>query len=76
MCQKGKCPWHLIALKSKSILYKLVTFLQRLQRLKQEWQENPAGTRHIDGKILVWFGELERKLAKSSKTTFTYCSPS
>jgi hypothetical protein len=25
---------------------------------------------------LVWFGELERKLAKLSKTTFTYCSSS
>jgi hypothetical protein len=24
----------------------------------------------------VWFGEIERKLAKLSKTTFTYCSSS
>jgi hypothetical protein len=27
-------------------------------------------------KNLVWFGELERKLAKSSKTTFAYRSSS
>jgi hypothetical protein len=40
--------------------------------LKLEWQESPAGTNQTDGKNLVWFGELERKLAKLSKTTFTY----
>jgi hypothetical protein len=44
--------------------------------MKQEWQESPAGTRQTDGKNLVWFGELERKLAKLSKTTFTYRSSS
>jgi hypothetical protein len=44
--------------------------------LKQEWQESPAGTWQTDGKNLVWFGELERKLAKLSKTTFTYRSSS
>ncbi len=49
---------------------------KRLQRLKQEWQESPAGTWQTDGKNLVWFGELERKLAKLSKTTFTYRSSS
>jgi hypothetical protein len=43
---------------------------------KQEWQKSPAGTRQTDGKNLVWFGEIERKLAKLSKTTFTYCSSS
>jgi hypothetical protein len=41
----------------------------RLQRLKQEWQECPAGTRQADSKNLGWFGEIERKLAKLSKTT-------
>ncbi len=51
-------------------------FEKRLQRLKQEWQESPAWTRQTDGKNLVWFGELERKLAKLSKTTFTYSSSS
>jgi len=42
--------------------------------LKQEWQKSPAGTRQTDSKNLVWFGEIERKLAKLSKTTFTYRS--
>jgi hypothetical protein len=40
--------------------------------MKQEWQKRPAGIRQTDGKNLVWFGEIERKLAKLSKTTFTY----
>jgi hypothetical protein len=44
--------------------------------LKQEWQKSPAGTKQTDGKNLVWFGEIERKLAKLSKTTFTYRSSS
>jgi hypothetical protein len=46
------------------------------QKLKQEWQNSPAGTRQTDSKNLVWFGEIERKLAKLSKTTFTYHSSS
>ncbi len=41
-----------------------VCLLKRLQRLKQEWQKSPAGTRQTDSKNLVWFGEIERKLAK------------
>jgi hypothetical protein len=57
-------------------LAKFVCLLKRLQRLKQEWQKSPAGTRQTDGKNLVWFGEIERKLAKLSKTTFTYRSSS
>jgi hypothetical protein len=40
--------------------------------LKQEWQKRPAGTRQADGKNLVWFGEIERKFAKLSKTTVIY----
>ncbi len=43
---------------------------------KQEWQKSPVGTRQTAGKNLVWFGEIERKLAKLSKTTFTYRSSS
>jgi hypothetical protein len=35
--------------------------------LKQEWQKSPAGTRQTDGKNM--HGEIERKLAKLSKTT-------
>jgi hypothetical protein len=38
--------------------------------LKQEQQKSPAGTRLKDGKNLVWFGEIERKLAKLSKDYF------
>jgi hypothetical protein len=30
--------------------------------LKQEWQKSPSGTRQTDGKNMVWFGEIERKL--------------
>ncbi len=44
--------------------------------LKQEWQKSADGTRQTNGKNLVWFGEIERKLAKLSKTTFTYRSSS
>jgi hypothetical protein len=55
-------------------IYKLLTFLKRLQRLKQEWQKSPAGTRQTDSKNMVWFGETVRKIARLSKTTFTYRS--
>jgi hypothetical protein len=57
-----------------SISIKIDNLLKRLQRLKQEWQKSPAGTRQTDGKNLVWFGEIEIKLATLSKTTFTYHS--
>jgi hypothetical protein len=39
-------------------------------------EKSSPGTRPIDGKNLVWFGEIERKLAKLSLPTFTYCSSS
>jgi hypothetical protein len=45
---------HLATLKSKKYMYKLLTFSKRLQRLKQERQKSPAGTRQTDGK--TWFG--------------------
>jgi hypothetical protein len=51
---------YLATLKSKYI--ELITFSKRLQRLKQEWQKSPAGTRQTDGKNLIWFGEIERLL--------------
>jgi hypothetical protein len=54
----------------------LVCLLKRLQILKQEWQKSPAGTRQTYGKNYIWFGEIERKLAKLSKTTFAYRSSS
>ncbi len=34
------------------------------------------GTRQTDSKNLVWFGEIERKLAKLSMPTFTHPSSS
>jgi hypothetical protein len=40
---------------------KFVSLLKRLQRLKQKWQKSPAGTY---GRNYVWFGEIERNLAK------------
>jgi hypothetical protein len=47
-----------------------------MPRLQQKWHKRPAGTRQTDGKNLVWFGEIERKLAKLSMTTFAYRSSS
>jgi hypothetical protein len=38
--------------------------------------ENSSRDRQTDGKGLVWFGEIERKLAKLSMTTFAYRSSS
>ncbi len=42
------------------------------------WQKSPAGSwdRQTDGKNFVWFGNIERKLAKLSMTTFAYRSSS
>ncbi len=60
---------------NKKIL-QLLTFLKRLKRLKQEWLKIPAWTRQTDRKHVVWFGEIERKIVKLSKTTFTYRSSS
>ena len=37
-------------------------------------EKSSFGTRQTDGKNLVWFGEIERKLAKLSMPTFTYRS--
>jgi hypothetical protein len=39
-------------------------------------EKSSLRTRQTDGKNLVWFGELERKLAKLSMPTFTYPSSS
>jgi hypothetical protein len=48
----------------------LIAFLKTLQRLKQEWQKSPAlGPGKQMEKNLVWFGEIERKLAKISMPT-------
>jgi hypothetical protein len=37
-------------------------------------ERSSTGTRQTDGKILVWFGEIEKKLAKLSMPTFAYRS--
>jgi hypothetical protein len=39
-------------------------------------EKSGPGTRQTDSKNLVWFGELEGKLAKLSMPTFTYRSSS
>jgi hypothetical protein len=50
MCQRGKCPCSNL----KNIkVNKLLTFLKRLQRLEQERQKSPDGTRQTDGKNMV-----------------------
>ncbi len=61
----------------------LVTFFKRLQKLKQEAVENETGMAEKSRwdqanrrKNLVWFGEIERKLAILSKTTTNYRSSS
>jgi hypothetical protein len=38
--------------------------------------EKSSWERPTEGKNLVWFGEIERKLAKLSMTTFAYRSSS
>ncbi len=37
-------------------------------------EKSSTGTRQTDGKILILFGEIERKLAKLSMPTFAYRS--
>jgi hypothetical protein len=37
-------------------------------------EKSSPGTRQTDDKNLVWFGEIERKLAKLLMPTFSYCS--
>jgi hypothetical protein len=39
-------------------------------------EKSIPGTRQTNGKNLVWFGEIERKLAKLSMPTITYRSSS
>ncbi len=55
---------------------KVDNFLQDAEEIETGMAESPAGTRQTVGKNMVWFGEIERKLAKLSKTTFTYRSSS
>jgi hypothetical protein len=39
-------------------------------------EKSSCGASQTEGKNLVWFGEIKRKLAKSSMTTFAYRSSS
>ena len=59
------------------------TFLKSNQNLKQETAESETGMaeksrwdQQTVGISLVWFGEIERKIAKLSKITLTYRSSS
>jgi hypothetical protein len=56
----------------------LITFLKRLKKFKQVAAENETGMAEKScwdqadrQQNLVWLGEIEIKLAKLSKTTFT-----
>ncbi len=51
----------------------VLKILQRLNPNSRKVQLGPGKERR---KNLVWFGEIERKLAKLSMTTFTYRSSS
>jgi hypothetical protein len=46
----------------------------RVYSLSRILAEKSTWDRQTDGKNLVWFGEIERKLAKLSMTTFAYRS--
>jgi hypothetical protein len=39
-------------------------------------EKSSPGTSQRDGKNLVWFGEIEKKIAKFPEPTFTYRSSS
>ncbi len=56
MCLRGNCPFSNLKILK---VYKLIAFLNTLQRLKQEWQKSPAlGPRKQTAK--TWFG-LEKE---------------
>jgi hypothetical protein len=66
---------HLATLKSKSILvYSLPNDTAEIETGMAE--KSSPETRQTDRKNLVWFGEIERKLAKLSMSTFSYHSSS
>ncbi len=66
---------HLATLKSKK--YKSDSLPKDIAEIATEMAEKSSpGTRQTDSKNLVWFGEIERKLAKLSMPTFTYRSSS
>ncbi len=67
MCQRGNCPF--------ANLKKVESLPKDTAEIKIGMAEKSSpGTRQTDGKNLVWFGEIERKLAKISMPTLTYRS--
>ena len=74
MCQRGETA-HLATLKSKNIqvdnLFKKTAETGTGMAEKSSWTPGKQTAEN-----LVWFGEIERKLAKLSKPTFTYRSSS
>jgi hypothetical protein len=52
MYQKGNCPFSNLKIQK---VYKLISFLKTLQRLKQEWQRNPA-LGPVKQITTTWFG--------------------
>ncbi len=59
-------------------MYKLIDSLPKdIAEIETGMAEKSSPeTRQINDKNLVWFGEIERKLAKLSMVTFTYRSSS
>ncbi len=68
MCQRGTV--HLATLKSKK--YSLPKDTAVIETGMAD--KSSLGTRQTDAKNLVWFGEIDRKLAKLPMPTFTYRS--
>jgi hypothetical protein len=73
MCQRGNCPFSNL----KIYFYINDSLRKDTAEIEREMAEKSSpGTRQTDGKNLVWFGGIERKLAKLSLLTFTYRSSS
>jgi hypothetical protein len=58
----------------KTSLYKFLMFSNLITSYVAK--KGQLGNRQTEGKNLVWFGKIERKSAKLTITTFTYCSSS
>jgi hypothetical protein len=71
MCQRGNCPFSNLKIKKGIKVDSLPKDTAEIQTGMAE--QSSSGTRQTN---LVWLGEIERKLAKLSMTTFTYCSSS
>jgi hypothetical protein len=56
--------------------WQVYLIVKETAKIETDMAKSPTGTRQTYGKNKAWFGEIERKLAKLSKTTFTYRSSS